>query len=135
MHYIDKLDTLPLYWNSLRLMYRERDFEVSTALYIHSDKYQFLSRGTDWSSDIKIFKRFREKISRETFLTFEGSTFFALSRNYKRAYASFDIRGGLEFYNEKGDLGIFLGFRPYDRTGIIRDAEGVPYLSLRVRGF
>ena len=135
MHYIDRLDTLPLYWNSLRLMYRDRDFEVSTALYIHSDKYQFLSRGTDWSLDIKIFKRFREKISRETFLTFEGYTFFAPSRNYKKAYASFDMRMGLEFYNEKGDLGIFLGFRPYDRTGIIRDAEGVPYLSLRVRGF
>ncbi len=135
MHYIDRLDTLPLYWNSMRIMYKDRDFEISKAVYIHSDKYQFLSRGTDWSLDVKIFRRFRERIRRETFIAFEGYTFLALSRNYRRFYASFDMRGGLEFYNEKGDLGIFLGFRPYDRTSIIRDTEGVLYLSLRVRGF
>ncbi|MEO0138394.1 MAG: hypothetical protein ABIL16_02800 [candidate division WOR-3 bacterium] len=134
-HYIDRLDTLPLYWNAIRLMYRERDFEISAAQYIHSEKYQFLSRGTDWGTDLKVFKRLRKNLGKDISMFLDWYSFLALGRNYRSLYASLEVKGGLEFINENGDFTISLGFRPYERTGIIRDAEGVPYISLKVRGF
>jgi len=134
-HYIDKLDTLPLYWNALRLLFRQRDFEISVAQYIHSDKWQFLSRGTDWSTDLKVFRRLSHQIGKDINLFMDSHSFLALSRNYRRIYASLEFKMGLEFRNTSGDFTVSLGYRPYERTGIIRDAEGVPYINLRLRGF
>jgi len=134
-HYIDKLDTLPLYWNAVRFMYRERDMEISAAQYIYDERYKFLSQGTDWGTDVKAFRRFRRPLRDSMGLFLDVRTFVALSRNYRKVYASLALEGGIEFRNENGDFTVALGYRPYERTGIIRDAEGVPYISLRVRGF
>ncbi|NPA79724.1 MAG: hypothetical protein GXO29_01555 [Thermotogae bacterium] len=134
-HYIDRLDTLPLYWNALRVAYRERDLEISVAQYIHSDRYQFLARGTDWSTDLKMFRRVRKPLGESIHLFADMRVFVAAGRDYRKIYGSLDIRVGIEFWSESGDLTLALGYRPYDRTGIIRDVEGVPFLSLSARGF
>ncbi len=134
-HFIDYYDTLPLYWNSLRLMYRKRDFELSLAQYIHSDRWEFLSKGADWSTDLKLFKRFGHPLREDVRLFLDLRTFTALSRNYRKVYGTLDVKLGLELRNESGDFTLGLGYRPFDRTGIVRDAEGVPFLHLEVRGF
>jgi len=131
-HYIDRLDTLPLYWNAFRLLYRRRDFAVSVGQYLHSDRFKFLAMGTDWGTDLQIFRRFRFKKASGPFA--ETNVFLALSRNYRKLYARWELLVGWEFRNENGDLTVGLGYRPYDRTGIVRDVEGVLYLKLQMRG-
>ncbi|MEO0168857.1 MAG: hypothetical protein ABIL42_01350 [candidate division WOR-3 bacterium] len=81
------------------------------------------------------FKRLRKNLGKDISMFLDWYSFLALGRNYRSLYASLEVKGGLEFINENGDFTISLGFRPYERTGIIRDAEGVPYISLKVRGF
>lgn len=134
-HYIDRLDTLPLYWNALRLTYRERDLELSLGQYIYDERYKFLSMGTDWSTDFKLFRRFVRPLRGGVGLFLDVRTFVALSRNYRRVYGTLDLSSGLEFRNENGDLTVSVGYRPYDNTGIVRDAPEVPYVRLSARGF
>ncbi len=134
-HYIDRLDTLPLYWNALRLTYRERDLELSLGQYIYDERYKFLSMGTDWSTDLKLFKRFVRPIRGGVGMFLDVRTFVALSRNYRRVYGTLDLSFGLEFRNGNGDLTLSVGYRPYDNTGIVRDAQAVPYLRVSARGF
>lgn len=134
-HYIDRLDTLPLYWNAIRLLYRERDAEVSLTQYLYDPRYKFLSQGADWGTAFSAFRRFRRPLKGDMAAFLDVSLTVAAARDYRRVRGSLKLEGGIEFRSGEGDLTAGLGYRPYDRMGTIRDAEGVPYVFLRARGF
>ncbi len=141
-HKIDTLVDRALYWNKLKLVYSNKDFNFKYrfgqlyyrgefGFYLRSEKIPWLTVGNpnvvDFYADLFYMFKFFNKVK-----PFIEATFYSgLTLQYNLT-PEVEVNLGVVIPGLNNDCMLYVGIRPIDRKGY-REAEGAPYLGLKVK--